>query len=236
MDDNFKSIYDSEGYLKSLAVKYVSETGEEFLRGCETDAEGFDDKMLDTKMRAALELEKSRVSRGINRRAAMRGLIVASLILVVYMASRLLDFSEFTQETTDMAEIAQNNESFGGGFSSAEDTAAAPMAPGGGGSIEFLAYSLPEGWQLIDIDYDGSVTIFRLESSTGGSVVVLAGEPIYDYETPEFVKVYINEHPAFMRVESRHSILFFDMHGYQLVISANSSDFNELIELAEAWL
>jgi hypothetical protein len=228
MNDNFKSRYDTEGFLKSLAAEYVRETGEEFLRECETDAEGFDEKMLDSKMRAALELEKSKSNRNLTRRAATRGLIVASLILVVYMVSSLFEFSEdnfiLVQEISDIAEE--------------ESIDTGEIMPAGNAlrNFEFLAHSLPEGWQIIYTDFDGGATILHLESNTGNSVVVIAGAPIYDDpESGEFRKVYINEQPAFMRTESTHSILFFDMDGLQFVLSTGG-EYQELKTLAESWI
>ncbi|MCL2457075.1 MAG: hypothetical protein FWD19_05970, partial [Defluviitaleaceae bacterium] len=94
---------------------------------------------------------------------------------------------------------------------------------------------LPDGWKIISTDFDGDLTIFHLESGAGNSVVVLAGEPIYDDRGGEFRQVFINEHPAFMLLEDSHSILFFDVDGFQFVLSTNGAP-AELFVLAERWL
>jgi hypothetical protein len=259
MNDNLKSIYDSEGFLKTLAAEYVRENGEKLLTECASDAEGFDDKMLDSKLRAALELEKSREGGLITRRTAMRGLIVASLILVVYVASTVFDFSTLmensvmedsggfvnTENSTDnldiMAEAVDESSTEAPFFSSNMDDAeevlpftkdATTTARGG---FEFLTHSLPVGWQIINTDYDGNAAIFYLESNTGISVTALVTDPIYESDSYEFIKVFINGKPAFIRIESTHSILFFDLDGFQIILSTDS-EHKELVALAGEWI
>jgi hypothetical protein len=246
-------MHPNEKLFKSLAADYADKKGEELLRELDETAEGFDEQLLNGKMQTALVREKTRESRGITRRAAARGLMVASLLLAVYVASSFLNFSEFAEfanEETSVApqiameealETTETRAGMGAGMGAPplNDSVATEsefLAPNDSVAAEFIFLrQLPVGWSIIFTDYDGDLTIFHLESGAGNSVVVIAGEPIYDYSGGEFRKVFINEHPAFMRVENSHSILFFDMDGFQFVLST-SGEPDELFALAENWL
>jgi len=102
-------------------------------------------------------------------------------------------------------------------------------------TFAFVSLTAPAGWRIVYVDHDGDVDIFHLESNTGNTVVVLAGAPIYDPEDGEFREIFINETPAYMLVESTHSILFFDMDGFQFVLST-AYDYEDLITLAGHWI
>jgi len=93
----------------------------------------------------------------------------------------------------------------------------------------------PVGWQIVYVDYDGDMAIFHLENAIGNTVVVLAGAPIYDPTGEAFHQIFINHQPAYMLVESTHSLLFFDMEGFQFVLTT-AYDYTDLIELATNWI
>jgi len=104
-----------------------------------------------------------------------------------------------------------------------------------GREIVLASIFAPAGWEISYTDHDGDLLIFHLKSHTGSTVVVLAGAPIYDPQYGAFHEIFINHQPAYMLVESTHSILFFDISGLQLILST-AYDHTDLIELAENWI
>ncbi|MCL2577212.1 MAG: hypothetical protein FWE27_04080 [Defluviitaleaceae bacterium] len=95
----------------------------------------------------------------------------------------------------------------------------------------------PEGWQILSLssDVNSHNAILHLESASGSIVNVLAGEPVYDPDHGEFREILIDQTPAYILVENTHSILFFNLHDFQMVLSTEH-DYNELIELAKFWM
>ncbi|MCL2399652.1 MAG: hypothetical protein FWC91_07925 [Defluviitaleaceae bacterium] len=212
-----KHMQNDENLLKSLALQYVNETGARY--HCERIAleqEELPLDRLDEKIYAALSHERAIVKR--RKRLMVWMTTAASLLIIIFTASYL--FNNVSNEIPEATQIPS------------PPMMAAEQSPL---EIDFVSLSAPEGWQIIYTDHDGDVTIFHLESRFGGTVVVSAGLPIYDLTGSAFWPVFIQDVPAYLLVESTHSILIYEQDGFQFVLTT-PYDYRDLIMLAGYWL
>jgi len=93
----------------------------------------------------------------------------------------------------------------------------------------------PEGWQITFESIDETASVFHFQSDEGNIVYAVLGEPVYDPTQAEFREVIIDQTTAYLLTEPTHSILFFDILGRQVVLSAGEN-YWDLIALAEFWV
>ncbi|MCL2285533.1 MAG: hypothetical protein FWC32_04120 [Firmicutes bacterium] len=93
----------------------------------------------------------------------------------------------------------------------------------------------PPGWQIIYTDFDGDMVIFHLEGNAQNLVIVTAIIPPAENDFSEFFPVLINETWAYMRIESTHSVLIYQLDGIQFSLTT-TYDYNDLITLAHNWV
>ena len=93
----------------------------------------------------------------------------------------------------------------------------------------------PPGWQIIYTDFDGDMVIFHLEGDAQNLVIVTAIIPPAENDFSEFFPVLINETWAYMRIESTHSVLIYQLDGIQFTLTT-AYDYNDLITLAHNWV
>jgi hypothetical protein len=222
-----------EKYFKLLAAEYIDEQGAELFSEMNTlDVPDDAVKRMDAKIFAAINREKAASRR---RRFTAWGTLAASFI-----AAMLIAASTLLNAPRENAPFDATNESIGIATAGAPRDEMLDTAEETNNDREILgafvlaSLTAPDGWRISYVDFDGDVAIYHLESDGGNTVVVLAGEPIYEPRGDEFRQIFINERPAFMRVESSHSILFFDLNGVQFVLST-AHHYEDLIELAEHW-
>ncbi|MDR0271732.1 MAG: hypothetical protein LBI27_00230 [Clostridiales bacterium] len=253
----------SENFYKRLAADYVLAKSAELSRELsECASEPAVDEMttalkrIDAKLHAAILREKETVRR---KRFVTWGALAASFLFVVFAVSlvsnlprNIINESAPGRMATDTAAPANGQNGGDTGNEHILGVAEAPEAPPPSEStaeeseadtdpaeipplLVHLSLFAPDGWQTTFIDYDGDIAIYHLQSSTGNRVAVLAGEPIYDPDGGEFREIFINNTPAYMRVESTYSILFFERNGLQLILSTDY-EYEDLITLAEFWI
>ena len=93
----------------------------------------------------------------------------------------------------------------------------------------------PPGWQIIYTDFDGDMAIFHLEGAAQNRVVVLAAAPPEENDFSQFFPVLINDTWAYMRIESTHSVLIYQLDGVQFTLTT-AYDYHDLIMLTQHWI
>lgn len=106
-----------------------------------------------------------------------------------------------------------------------------PPAP----SLAPISLTPPPGWRIAYTDFDGDITIFHLEGEGQNHVVVMAVTPPESNDFSQFFPVLINTTWAYMRIESTHSVLIYEMDGVQFTLTT-AYDHEDLIVLAYSWL
>jgi hypothetical protein len=239
----------SEKYFKSLAADYVRAKGAELERertDIEEETEHYDFARLDTKVRIAINREKS----NRRKRFASWGAIAATFIFAVFATSLLRNYpfnrmdemdnitaADAGGEVTSIPSVESE-----AGVSRIEDAYLGGIAEESTESDEMrsqllalVSLTAPDGWQILYVDFDGDTAIYHLQSDYGNRVAVLANEPKDNTEYDDFMEIFINGQPAYMRVESTYSVLFFDMDGVRLTLSTEF-EYEDLIALAEFWI
>ena len=234
----------TDKYFKALAAEYVRVKGAELQRELAEISQNEPDELIiahmDARINAAIIREKSAAK---NRKLFLTwGAMAASLFVVIFSAALYFNYfqNNMTRYESEAGSVGETTAS-----APAPETSIADAGEVGTSAIEmniipppafaFISLTAPEGWHIEYIDFDGDVAIYHLLSDMGNRVVVLAGEPIYSNEESDFMEIFIHSKPAYMRVENTHSILFFDMQGYQLVLSTEY-EYADLITLAEFWI
>ena len=109
---------------------------------------------------------------------------------------------------------------------------ATPAMPPG---IAQISLTPPPGWHIVYTDFDGDITIFHLEGAAQNRVVVIAASPPEESDFSQFFPVLINDTWAYMRLESTHSVLIYQLDGVQFTLTT-AYDYQDLIILAHSWV
>jgi len=132
----------------------------------------------------------------------------------------------------EMAAEAAEPEFWDSDYDEMDMVAPAPSLPMAG----HVSLTPPPGWQILYVDFDGDMAIFHLEGEAQNLVVVTAATlPPAENDFSDFLPVLINDTWAYMRIESTHSVLIYQLDGVQFTLTTVYS-YHYLMELARNWV
>ena len=252
-----KNSHNSEDFLKTLATRYMQETGEEYRRELAAlEKEKQPLPGLDGKMDRALRREKLR------KRRIVWGAAAACLaLLIVGVTPRLWQGDGLGHMTGAPAPAAPGaSPDIATGAPAAlepfpnmvmEAPAAPEFLPDTRWAIEALpptteetadepgrkpvSLTAPEGWRIVYADQDGDMTIFRLESAMGSTVAVSVAPSGAPSDYDGFRPMQIRDTQAHLLAASDHSALIYEKDNLQFTLTT-SYDYRDLLSLAAYWL